>query len=72
MELPNLPPLMLAKADEATTYATRDLATIAYRKKRWQPDLYLYEVGADQKLHFQQLQDKISGKKPVGLLKKKG
>jgi arginyl-tRNA synthetase len=33
----------------------RDLATIWYRKRRWQPDLYVYEVGADQKLHFQQL-----------------
>jgi len=49
-----LPPAMLLKSDGATTYETRDLACIAYRKKRWQPDLYLYEVGAEQKLHFQQ------------------
>jgi len=50
-----LPPAMLLKSDGATTYLLRDLATIWYRKRRWQPDLYVYEVGADQKLHFQQL-----------------
>ena len=50
-----LPPAMLLKSDGATTYLLRDLATIWYRKRRWQPDLYIYEVGADQKLHFQQL-----------------
>ncbi|MGB9706982.1 MAG: arginine--tRNA ligase [Microgenomates group bacterium] len=49
-----LPPAMLLKSDGATTYELRDLAAIWYRKRRWQPDLYVYEVGADQKLHFQQ------------------
>lgn len=50
----NIPPAIIVKSDGATTYGTRDLACIAYRKKRWQPDLYVYEVGAEQKLHFQQ------------------
>lgn len=50
----NIPPTIIVKSDGATTYGTRDLACIAYRKKRWQPDLYVYEVGAEQKLHFQQ------------------
>ncbi len=50
----NIPPAIMVKSDGATTYGTRDLACIAYRKKRWQPDLYVYEVGAEQKLHFQQ------------------
>jgi len=50
-----IPPAMLLKSDGATTYLLRDLATIWYRKRRWHPDLYVYEVGADQKLHFQQL-----------------
>jgi arginyl-tRNA synthetase len=45
----------LQKSDGTTTYFTRDLATIKYRLKRWNPDLIIYEVGADQKLHFQQL-----------------
>jgi len=51
----NIPPSILLKSDGATTYGTRDLACIAYRKKRWQPDLFLYEVGSDQKLHLKQI-----------------
>jgi len=50
----NSPPAILLKSDGTTTYETRDLACIAYRKKRWQPDLFIYEVGSDQKLHLQQ------------------
>jgi len=49
------PPVIVQKSDGATTYFTRDLATIKYRLKRWNPDLIIYEVGADQQLHFQQL-----------------
>lgn len=48
-------PVMLVKTDGATTYLSRDLATIKYRRKRWDPDLMVYEVGADQKFHFEQL-----------------
>jgi arginyl-tRNA synthetase len=49
------PPVIVQKSDGTTTYFARDLATIKYRLKRWNPDLIIYEVGADQKLHFQQL-----------------
>jgi arginyl-tRNA synthetase len=49
------PLVILQKSDGTTTYFTRDLATIKYRLKRWNPDLIIYEVGADQQLHFQQL-----------------
>jgi len=49
-----IPPALLLKSDGATTYEARDLACIAYRKKRWSPDLYLYEVGVDQQLHLKQ------------------
>jgi len=49
------PPVIVQKSDGTTTYFTRDLATINYRLKRWNPDLIIYEVGTDQKLHFQQL-----------------
>jgi arginyl-tRNA synthetase len=49
------PPVVIQKSDGTTTYFTRDLATIKYRLKKWNPDLIIYEVGADQKLHFQQL-----------------
>ena len=37
IEFPNeeLPPAILLKSDEATNYFTRDLATAAYRLKKW-------------------------------------
>ena len=52
---PNLPaPLILLKSDGATTYETRELATIKYRKQKWHPHLFIWETGVDQRLHFQQ------------------
>ena len=48
-------PAILVKSDGATTYLLRDLATIKYRRETWNPDLFVYEVGADQALHFVQL-----------------
>lgn len=48
-------PLMFLKSDGATTYATRDLATIKFRVRKWDPDIYIYEVGAEQSLHFRQV-----------------
>ena len=50
-----LPPAMILKSDGATTYLTRDLATVKYRLKKWKPSLIIYEVGVDQTLHFKQL-----------------
>ena len=50
-----LPPAILLKSDGATTYFTRDLATIKFRQQKWQPDLMIYEVGAEQTLHFKQV-----------------
>lgn len=46
-------PVILLKSDGATTYETRELATIKFRQNQWHPDLIIWEVGADQKLHFQ-------------------
>jgi len=48
-------PGMLVKSDGATTYLLRDLATIYFRLENWNPDLVVYEVGADQKFHFEQV-----------------
>ena len=48
-------PLMLLKSDGATTYATRDLATLEFRRDQWNPDLVIYEVSVEQKLHFEQV-----------------
>ena len=55
VEFAKLPPAILVKSDGATTYFTRDLATIKYRLETWKPQTIIYEVGADQKLHFQQV-----------------
>ena len=51
----SLSPFMIRKSDGATLYATRDLATIKYRIKQFKPYKIIYEVGADQILHFKQL-----------------
>ncbi len=53
----DLPTAVFIKRDGATTYLTRDLATIKFRRENpeLRSDLYIYEVGADQKLHFQQV-----------------
>ncbi|HXH12154.1 MAG TPA: arginine--tRNA ligase [Alphaproteobacteria bacterium] len=51
----NMPPCLLRKKDEATLYATRDLAAAMYRHDTYHPWKMLYVVGADQRLHFQQV-----------------
>lgn len=48
-------PLLLVKSDGTTTYATRDLATLKFRQRQWDPDIIIYEVGAEQALHFLQV-----------------
>lgn len=48
-------PLILRRSDGATLYHTRDVATAIYRLRTFHPAKILYVVGADQRLHFQQL-----------------
>jgi len=55
VEFEGLPPAMLVKKDGATTYFTRDLATILFRIGSWDPQLIIYEVGMEQNLHFKQV-----------------
>lgn len=55
VEFKEMPPAMVKKTNETTTYFTRDMATVMYRLETWQPDLIIYEVGADQILHFKQV-----------------
>ena len=55
LEKYKLPPLILRKSDQATTYGTRDLAAALYRLKEYQPEKLLYVVGSEQKMYFQQL-----------------
>ena len=51
----DLPPLLLRKQDEATLYATRDLAAAMYRYETYGFDKLLYVVGQAQELHFKQV-----------------
>ncbi|HVU89928.1 MAG TPA: arginine--tRNA ligase [Pirellulales bacterium] len=48
-------PMIVRKKDGAFLYATTDLATIAYRREKWNPDALLYVVDHRQSLHFEQL-----------------
>ncbi len=52
-----MPPAMLVKSDGSTTYFTRDLATIKMRlfNPELKSDLYVYEVGGEQRLHLKQV-----------------
>lgn len=55
VEFDKMPPAMVIKSNGTTTYFTRDMATVKYRMENWKPDLIIYEVGADQDLHFRQV-----------------
>ena len=48
-------PLLIQKSNGSTLYASSDLATLAYREQHFQPQKVIYVVGAEQRLHFQQL-----------------
>ena len=48
-------PCLLRKSDGTTLYHTRDLAAVFYRESTYHPTRILYVVGAEQKLHFDQL-----------------
>lgn len=50
-----LPPCLIQKSDGGSLYATRDLAAIRYRVKRFKPNQILYVVGNEQSLHFDQV-----------------
>lgn len=51
----DLPPCIIKKSDGASLYATRDLASMMYRKNELKGDIFLYVVGADQTLYFKQI-----------------
>jgi arginyl-tRNA synthetase len=48
-------PILLQRSDGATLYATRDMAALLYRIRQFAPNLIVYVVGGEQKLHFQQV-----------------
>lgn len=49
------PPMLVQKSDGASLYATRDLAALRSRVKKYRPHLMLYVVGGEQSLYFDQL-----------------
>jgi len=51
----DIPPCLLKKSDGTTLYATRDLASMFFRKEKLKADYLLYVVGVEQTLHFKQL-----------------
>lgn len=55
LEAYKMPPVLLRKSNNSTTYHTRDIAAAFYRMKEYKAHKLLYVVGSDQKLHFQQL-----------------
>ena len=50
-----MPPLIIKKSNESTSYHTRDIAAALYRLKIYKPEKIVYVVGSEQKLHFKQL-----------------
>lgn len=62
-----MPPLLYIKNDGATIYATRDLATIYSRVKRFDPDEIIYVVDERQGLYFEQV---FRASYKTGLVKK--
>ncbi|WP_395144048.1 arginine--tRNA ligase, partial [Armatimonas sp.] len=50
-----LPSCLLQKSDGGTLYQTRDAATCLHRLEHYAPARNIYVVGAEQKLHFQQV-----------------
>jgi arginyl-tRNA synthetase len=51
----SMPPCLLRKKDDATLYATRDIAAAEYRKRTYNFAKMIYVVGSEQKLHFKQV-----------------
>jgi arginyl-tRNA synthetase len=50
-----LPPALIQKTDGSTLYMTREVASLKYRIKKFNPSKILYVVGSEQSLHFEQL-----------------
>ena len=50
-----MPPLVVIKTDGTTLYATRELATILSRVKRFSPDEMIYVVDNRQGMYFEQV-----------------
>lgn len=48
-------PMLLRKSNGLPLYATTDVATMVFRKERFNPQLVVYAVGNEQRFYFEQL-----------------
>ena len=55
LEEKNMPPCIIKKTNDSTTYATRDLAAILYRIRTYNFKKALYVTSYEQILHFKQI-----------------
>jgi arginyl-tRNA synthetase len=55
LEEEGLPPCIVLKSDGATIYASRDIASVLYRKETYDFFKNIYVVGTPQALHFRQV-----------------
>lgn len=55
LEEKNMPPCIIIKSNESTTYETRDLAAILYRAREYDFCKAIYVTSYEQILHFQQI-----------------
>jgi len=51
---PELPDTIILRSDGTGLYLTRDIATTLWKFRQYNPDLNIWVVAEDQKLHFQQ------------------
>lgn len=51
----DMPPVIIKKSNDTTTYATRDIAAAIYRKETYDFEENIYVVATEQNLHFKQL-----------------
>ena len=63
----DMPPCLIIKSNGSTTYATRDLAAIMYRARKYDFDKAIYVTSYEQILHFKQV---FATAKYLGLDKK--
>lgn len=55
LEKYNMPPCLITKSDGGSTYHSRDIAAILYRKEQYNFEKCLYVTGLEQSLHFKQI-----------------
>lgn len=60
----NMPPCLIKKSDGASTYSSRDLASISWRFRELKAHLNIYVAGADHILHFNQLKGVLAQWEP--------